>query len=294
MQACTGNNQQGQNIDCKPSKLPGERRQNNEKENVRLHVSTHFSNFVFDMMSSFQLTKISPISPSVRQPESAIGFWKTCSQKMSISSENRKSSASCLAQQWLFLDYSVSNFSSVKSNSLLTLVTAVSPERVTPFWHRHQPLQSKDKHWDLQADSSAEEHSCDCRVNHCTNYTQALLLSPDPEHSGSPCVQNHSCSQGLSAPLWLGCSTSATSPHHCSVQRGQAGHSRAVNAGLSLPCQGRWRSCFQKSTGDKAGDMLLWCFYSSVQLCLTAGSSPSSFYWAQTPKNRIWKTGRSL
>lgn len=51
------------------------------REKHKNGLSTHLSNFVFDMMSSFQFTKIRPISPSVRQPESAIGFWKTCSQK---------------------------------------------------------------------------------------------------------------------------------------------------------------------------------------------------------------------
>lgn len=35
---------------------------------------THFSSFVLDMRSSFQLTKIKAISPSVRKPDSAICF----------------------------------------------------------------------------------------------------------------------------------------------------------------------------------------------------------------------------
>lgn len=37
-------------------------------------LSTYFSSFVLDMMSSFQLTKIKAISPSVREPDSAIRF----------------------------------------------------------------------------------------------------------------------------------------------------------------------------------------------------------------------------
>lgn len=40
-------------------------------------LMTHFSSFVLDMMSSFQLTKIKVISPSVRRLDSAIRFWKT-------------------------------------------------------------------------------------------------------------------------------------------------------------------------------------------------------------------------
>lgn len=39
--------------------------------------TTHFNSFVLDMMSSFQFTKIKAISASVREPDSAIRFWKT-------------------------------------------------------------------------------------------------------------------------------------------------------------------------------------------------------------------------
>lgn len=48
---------------------------------------THFSSFVLDMMSSFQLTKIKAISPSVREPDSAIRFWKTWIQNTKEMSE---------------------------------------------------------------------------------------------------------------------------------------------------------------------------------------------------------------
>lgn len=92
-----------------------------------MQVSTHFSNFVFDMMSSFQLTKISPISPSVRQPESAIGFWKTCSQKIrKVSNSSETKAAQPLVQlssDFAFFECSVSNFLEVKSNSLWAFVT---------------------------------------------------------------------------------------------------------------------------------------------------------------------------
>lgn len=37
-------------------------------------LTTHFSSFVLDMMSSFQFTKIKAISPSVRKPDSTICF----------------------------------------------------------------------------------------------------------------------------------------------------------------------------------------------------------------------------
>lgn len=109
-------------------------------------------------MSSFQLTKIRPISPSVRQPESAIGFWKTCSQKTrKVSNSPEAKAAQPLVypgRDFAFLKYSVSSFSwEVKSNSLLALVTAVaiSPKPVTSFWHRHHHLWSRDERWDLRA-----------------------------------------------------------------------------------------------------------------------------------------------
>lgn len=168
-----------------------------------MQVSTHFSNFVFDMMSSFQLTKISPISPSVRQPESAIGFWKTCSQKIrKVSNSSETKAAQPLVQlssDFAFFECSVSNFLEAKSNSLWALVTAVTifPKHVTSFWHRHCHLQSRGKHWDLQADCSAEEHSHDFRVNCYTNYTYASHLSPYPEHSESTCVQSSNFSGAL-------------------------------------------------------------------------------------------------
>lgn len=173
-------------------------------------VSTHFSNFVFDMMSSFQLTKISPISPSVRQPESAIGFWKTCSQKSEwwaiLQKQKQLSLWFSLAAILLFFACSVFAFSGkVKSNSLLAFVTAVAifPKRVTSFWHRHHHLWSRDKHWDLQADCSAKEHCHDFGVNCYTNYTYTSHLSPHPEHAQSARMQNDSFFQGPSAQyLW--------------------------------------------------------------------------------------------
>lgn len=91
------------------------------------------------MMSSFQLTKISPISPSVRQPESAIGFWKTCSQKIrKVSNSSETKAAQPLVQfssDFAFFECSVSNFLEAKSNSLRALLTAVTifPKHVTSF-----------------------------------------------------------------------------------------------------------------------------------------------------------------
>lgn len=100
-----------------------------EEENMKMQICTHFSSFVFDMMSSFQLTKISPISPSVRQPESAIRFWKTCSQKSERwAARQRREQPSLLVSLAVILLF-------------LNAQCPTSPKlQAIPYWHLWQLL----------------------------------------------------------------------------------------------------------------------------------------------------------
>lgn len=200
-----------------------------------------------------------------------------------------------------FFECSVSNFSAVKSNSLLALATAF-PLSVWP--HSDTGIST------CKARTSTGTCRLRAQQRSIPVISESITTQTTLRHCSSPLTQStqgHLCAEpqllsgalstsslGSRAPVWLDYLTSATL-HHTIVLHREVMLDAQEHLMLACTCPAEGGGLASRNkTGEKAHDKLLWCVYSSVQLCSTPGPSPSSFYWAQTPMNSIWKTGRSL